>query len=282
MRAEYIQNIEALASEFPNRDVTLYFPDFEAAPPRDSLNQVFGAPVGVRADTWPTFAGLPALLEQIGEELEDPRDLRMEHICTIDLRGLTGLGAPAGARAMQLYLSNAGFNEAWAPNTRHTRVVFLSDEEVAAGRFSGALPARSRDHETRRFSLVAVAVPAAVFAADPEDKDSPLARLRKAIWGAPARLGGEPIWLQGDPEGDEGYDGDGDYDDDDGEDAGDADDEDDDGEDEAPAAATPARSLGLAAPGGFFMQFDEGFADVNLGDSGVMYVFGNDAHFQCY
>ena len=23
-------------------------------------------------------------------------------------------------------------------------------------------------------------------------------------------------------------------------------------------------------------------ADVNLGDSGVMYVFGGDAHFQCY
>jgi hypothetical protein len=39
--------------------------------------------------------------------------------------------------------------------------------------------------------------------------------------------------------------------------------------------------LGLPAFG-FYMQFDDGFADVNLGDSGVMYVFGGDAHFQCY
>ena len=45
-------------------------------------------------------------------------------------------------------------------------------------------------------------------------------------------------------------------------------------------AAKPA-PLGLPAFG-FYMQFDDGFADVNLGDSGVMYVFGGDAHFQCY
>jgi len=32
----------------------------------------------------------------------------------------------------------------------------------------------------------------------------------------------------------------------------------------------------------FIMQFDEGFADVNLGDAGVMYVFENDAFFQCH
>ncbi len=70
MRADYIQKIEALASTFPNRNVTLYFPDFEDEPAADSLNQVFGTPVGVRADNWPIFAGLPALLEQIGEELE--------------------------------------------------------------------------------------------------------------------------------------------------------------------------------------------------------------------
>jgi hypothetical protein len=285
MRADYIQKIEALASKFPNRDVTLYFPDFEAPPSADNLNQVFGAPVGVKADNWPTFAGLPALLEQIGEELEDPRDLRMELVCQIDLRGLDALGAPAEARLMQLYLSNAGFNEAWAPNTDHARVVFLSNDEVAGGRFKGELPARSQDRDVRRFTLVPVTVPGAVFAVAPEDKDTPLGKLNKAIWAAPARLGGEPIWLQGDPDEDESYDAEGDdedaYDDEDGEDD---DDNEDNAEDEKDAPAPRAKSapLGMKVAGGFYMQFDDGFADVNLGDSGVMYVFGNDAHFQCY
>ena len=280
MRADYIQKIEALASTFPNRSVTLYFPDFDNEPAADSLNQVFGTPVGVRADNWPTFAGLPALLEQIGEELEDPRDLRMEHICSIDLRGLDKLGAPAGARVMQLYLSNAGFNEAWAPNTAHAQVAFLSDDDVATGTFKGKLPARSQDREPRRFTLVPVAVPGEVFAVTPDEKDTPLGKLRKAIWGAPGRLGGEPIWLQGDPDEDGDYDGGGDdEEDEDGEADEDGDDEGD--EDEAPARAKAA-PLGMAVFGSFFMQFDEGFADVNLGDSGVMYVFGNDAHFQCY
>lgn len=287
MRAAYIQKIEALASSFPNRNVTLYFPDFEAPPTSDSLNQVFGAPVGVKAENWPTFPGLPALLEQIGEELEDPRDLRMELICQIDLRGLEGLGAPAEARVMQLYLSNAGFHEAWAPNTEHARVVFLSHAEVAGGRFKGELPARSQDRELRRFTLVPVAVPNEVFAVSPEDKDTPLGKLRKAIWAAPGRLGGEPIWLQGDPDENEDYDGGGDDEEDGYAEGEDEDGDEDEGdEDEANEKAAPARGksapLGISGGGGFYMQFDDGFADVNLGDSGVMYVFGSDAHFQCY
>jgi len=284
MVAEYIQKIEALASKFPNRDVTLYFPDFEAAPPAGSLNQVFGAPVGVKADNWPTFAGLPALLEQIGEELEDPRDLRMELICQVDLRGLEGLGAPAEARVMQLYLSNAGFHEAWAPNTQHARVVFLSHDEVAGGAFKGELPARSQDRERRRFTLVPVTVPGEVFAVSPEDKDTPLGKLRKAIWSAPGRLGGEPIWLQGDPDESEDYDGADEDEDGYGDEEGDEDEDEDEGDEDekaAPARGTSA-PLGMAVGGGFYMQFDDGFADVNLGDSGVMYVFGGDAHFQCY
>jgi len=56
------------------------------------------------------------------------------------------------------------------------------------------------------------------------------------------------------------------------------------GDDEASEKAAPARAkpapLGISG-GGYYMQFDDGFADVNLGDSGVMYVFGSDAHFHC-
>ncbi len=282
MRADYIQKIEALASKFPKRDVTLYFPDFESPPSADNLNQVFGAPVGVKADNWPTFAGLPALLEQIGEELENPRDLRMELVCQIDLRGLDALGAPSEARVMQLYVSNAGFHEAWAPGTDHARVVFLSNADVAGGRFKGELPARSQDRELRRFTLVAVTVPGEVFAVPPEDKDTPLGKLRKAIWAAPGRLGGEPIWLQGDPDEDESYDGGGDEEDGYGDEGDEGEGDEDEGDEhEGPAPSIKPR-LGMQVGGGFYMQFDDGFADVNLGDSGVMYVFGNDAHFQCY
>jgi len=34
--------------------------------------------------------------------------------------------------------------------------------------------------------------------------------------------------------------------------------------------------------GDFYMQFDDRFGDMNLGDSGVMYVFAQDAFWQCY
>ncbi|MFK7928718.1 MAG: BRCT domain-containing protein [Myxococcota bacterium] len=34
--------------------------------------------------------------------------------------------------------------------------------------------------------------------------------------------------------------------------------------------------------GGFVMQFDESFADINLGDTGVMYVFQSTAFWQCH
>ena len=34
--------------------------------------------------------------------------------------------------------------------------------------------------------------------------------------------------------------------------------------------------------GAFVLQFDENLVDTNLGDSGVMYVFGDDAFWQCH
>ncbi len=33
---------------------------------------------------------------------------------------------------------------------------------------------------------------------------------------------------------------------------------------------------------GFVMQFDEGFCSMNLGDSGIMYVYADDAFWQCH
>jgi hypothetical protein len=200
MSAEYIQNIEALASAFPSRNVTLYFPDFATRPPADSLNQVFGAPVGVRADNWPTFAGLPALLEQIGEALEDPpRPADGAHL----LHRPCGASTSSARRPGPASCSSISATPASTRRGRRARRTrgwsSSATRRSRRGPFKGPLPARSRDRELRRFTLVPVTVPAEVFAVDPEDKDTPLGKLRKAIWAAPGRLGGEPIWLQGDP-----------------------------------------------------------------------------------
>ncbi len=276
MTPSYIETIENLASQFPVRAVTLYFPDFDAEPPAGCLNQVFGAPVGVTADNWPTYSGLPELMRQSGTVDFEPGDLRMEHICTIDLKQLPTLRPPPGARALQLYMSSAGYNEAWEPGTPHTQVAFLGEDDLAAGPFTGELPQRSRTKEARRFTLVPVAVPSAVFGSS--DREGPLGELRKAIYGAPARFGGEPIWLQGDPDESADYDG-GDYEDEDGEEEEDGEGDADEGDaDEQPAT----RPLGIRGGGGFYGQFDEEFVDVNLGDCGIMYVFGDDAHWQCH
>jgi hypothetical protein len=197
----------------------------------------------------------------------------MEHVFTIDLAGIDEPWIPQGARVMMLFVSCTSYNEAWSAGTPHTAVVFLDDAAVQRGLCRAPLPARGSAHDERRFAWVAVQVPDHVFAplGDRPD-DDPLAQLRKAIWQAPARLGGDPIWLQGDPDEDGGWD------DDEGDDGGDEDDGGEAADDERPAPAP----VGLRASGAFCLQFDESFADVNLGDCGVMYVFGDDAYYQCY
>lgn len=263
MAAEYIEKIRSLADACDGRDTVLYFPDFAAEPAPDSLHQVGGAPIGV-GDDWPRSEHVPATAKQSGTTTDDER---MEHVFTIDLRGLELPGAPAEARALQLYLTASGYHEAWERGSEHSRVVFLDEAAVARGRASGELPAQTGQVEPRRFSLVRVEVPGAVFSTEPDD-ETPLGRLRAAIYQAPARLGGEPIWLQGDES--ESYDDGDEYaDDEDTEDAG------DDGDGRA--------ALGLqGVPDVFVMQFDEAFANVNLGDCGIMYVYGQDAWFQCH
>jgi hypothetical protein len=86
-----------------------------------------------------------------------------------------------------------------------------------------------------------------------EDETSPLARLQDAVWQAPARLGGCPIWLREpvDPR-------------------------------DLPPAMPPAPRAGLPGLDAFIMQFDRRFVDVDLGAHGVMYVAGTGAYFQAY
>src|SRR5690606_36132183 len=102
MPAAHIERIETLARQFRKneRNLTLYFPDFGTPPPHGNLNRVFGPPVGITADDWPTYAPLGELLHEADcLDVWDPCDARMEHVFTIDLAGVELLGAPRGARA---------------------------------------------------------------------------------------------------------------------------------------------------------------------------------------
>jgi hypothetical protein len=254
MAADYIERIEALAGAFRphERNLTLYFADLETAPPAGNLNRVFGPPVGVTADDWPRYAQLGELLHEANcLQQWDPCDERMEHVFTIDLAGVDLLGAPRGARAMMLFISNASYHHATAVRSRETAVVFLGPEEVERGLFRGPLPRRSVHRWSRRFSLTRLDVPGDVFDCARNDgrADPELLPLYEAICDAPARLGGRPVWL--DPT-----------------DAATSD----------PAAPLPP--TGLRAPSSFVMQFGARFAEVNLGHDGVMYVHGRGAYCQ--
>ncbi|MEM6291200.1 MAG: hypothetical protein AAGA54_08040 [Myxococcota bacterium] len=258
MVASYIAEIERLAGAFRanERNLPLYFPDFETAPAEDSLNRVFGAPVGLTDADWPTYPHLGELLARANQlESYDETDLRMEHVFTIDLRDINLLGAPPRARAMMLFISNTTAHWANHNGNTDTAVVFLSDDELARGSYRGALPRRSQSRWSRRFSLARIDVPGDVF--DPVDEeDSPIALLHDAIWQAPARLGGCPIWVR----------------------------EPSDPRDFTPVRRVhqPASTPGPRGRNAFMMQFEERFANINLGQQGVMYVSGVGAYYQSY
>jgi hypothetical protein len=196
-----LATIRTLASRFSahERNLTLYFADLETAPAPGSLNRVFGPPVGLTDEQWPRFPELAELLSQAGSMQHwDPRDHRMEHVFTVDLRGVELYGVPTDAVAMMLFISNASFHRACADGNPHTAVRFLRDADLRRGPYRGALPRRSLYRWSRRFSLVPVAVPGDVFDVPELDlpADDPLANLYAAIAQAPARLGGCPIWAR--------------------------------------------------------------------------------------
>jgi hypothetical protein len=135
-----------------------------------------------------------------------------------------------------------------------TSVVFLTRRDLELATDPGPLPRRSQHRWCRRFRLDRIDVPGDVF--DPqEDPDTPLARLQDAIWQAPARLGGCPMWVR----------------------------EPNDPRDLLPPM-TPARPRLPGVRGGdtFVMQFERRFAEVELGNAGIMYVSGSGAYYQDY
>lgn len=199
MTASTLATIAELAGRFAaqERNLTLYFADLETAPAPGSLNRVFGPPVGLTHEQWPTFPELAELMQQAGSMQHwDPRDHRMEHVFTVDMRGVELYGVPTDAVAMMLFISNASFHRACADGNPHTAVRFLREHDLRHGPYRGTLPRRSLYRWSRRFSLVAVDVPGDVFDVPELDlpADDPLAALYAAIGRAPARLGGCPIW----------------------------------------------------------------------------------------
>ncbi len=50
----------------------------------------------------------------------------------------------------------------------------------------------------------------------------------------------------------------------------------------ARAGGEPLWLQGEEYGGEFLLQFDEGFANVNLGDCGIMFVFSDEQFWQCH
>jgi len=288
MSSATIASIQQLAGQFREheRNLTLYFADLDTPPPADCANRVFGPPVGLTDAQWPTFPELAELLMQSNTMQHwDPSDQRMEHVFTIDLRGVSLLGLPPDAAAMMLFISNASFHRASHDGNPHTAVRFVREADLRRGVYQGPLPRRSMARWSRRFSLVPVDVPGDVFDV-PELNlavGHPLVALHEAIAAAPARLGGCPIvpvdedeasWADSSPT--LPWAGSG------------------SSAEARTEARTEAGSSGHAsAPGrgfehyaatlprtsgSFVMQFHQRFADVALGQRGVMYVSGSGAY----
>lgn len=157
----------------------------------------------------------------------------MTHIWTLATADVPALAAAfPDAAAVALYVLDPDENEAWEADSGLTALVPLSTEDVAG---SEAEPT-DQDLGPRDVTAEAIKVAAAAFEEDgDDDEDSPRRTLRSKIYGASARAGGRPIWLQGDEGG-----------------------------------------------GRFLLQFDESFANLNLGDCGVMYVFAETQFWQCH
>ncbi len=160
-------------------------------------------------------------------------DEAMTHIWTLATADVPALAAAfPDAAAVALYVLEPQENEAWEPDTDLTALVSLTAEDLRRG---DAAPTE-QDLGLRRVTVEHLEVASAAFdEGGDDDNESPRRQLRSAIYGASARAGGAPIWLQG-------------------------------GEDD----------------GDFLLQFDESFADLNLGDCGIMYVFTQTQFWQCH
>jgi hypothetical protein len=164
---------------------------------------------------------------------QDHEGRAMTHIWTLATADVPALAAAfPGAAAVALYVLDPQENEAWEADSGLTALVVLSADDVAGP----AAEPTDEDLSPRDVTAESIAVASAAFEDHTDDsEDSARRTLRSKIYGASARAGGRPIWLQGDE-----------------------------------------------CDGSFLLQFDESFADLNLGDCGVMYVFAETQFWQCH
>lgn len=218
--------------------------DYDTPPAATDINRIGGRPIGIAE--WPLYDGAP-----------------MHHVLTIDLDDHPDF-QPPGARALAFFISSPSQHEAYAPHNPHTRILLLTDADLARG-------------ETP--------LPAALADADDLIRPASLrlettAGLTRSELYQHSFAGGFPIWLQGDETEDMFGDGD---DDDDYDDDGDSDDDDDYDSDGESDDSDGPRERRLPPPRSFVLQFDGSLIpDVNLGDLGIMYVFAETAWFQCH
>lgn len=178
-----IELIQQLASEIlatsASKPTTLYLLEATgAALAPGSVARLDGNPIGVSPDAWPEFNGKP-----------------MEHLITVDLQAMPDLqtGAFANTRAIALFISDRLMNEAYAPNTQETAIIALSQADIDNGELA------HNPHENTKaasaYRVTAVQVPESVFDESLDTEETPLAKLRDALF-ARSYAGGKPLWLQ--------------------------------------------------------------------------------------
>jgi hypothetical protein len=158
------------------RDTRIWLLEVDSKCNESTANRIASAPLGVPESRWPRADGSP-----------------MEHLLTVDLASMPELrGRLGGTRALAFFVSSREENSAYKPGTGQSAVLALSDEDLAKGH-APAGPS---------FSVVPVDVPAAVFA---RKVPAALRDLRDAIYRAPGRAGGGPLWLQDPMRADAGF-----------------------------------------------------------------------------
>ncbi|HEY0134789.1 MAG TPA: hypothetical protein VGB85_11935 [Nannocystis sp.] len=146
------------------------------------------APEGVSRVGGPGF--------DLGDRQPQGEEQPMTHLWTLATADVPALAnAFPGAAAVALYMADPEENEAYEAFNGLTALVPVSAEDIARGE---AEPT-GQDLGPRHVTAEHLEVASSAFVYDSEDEDaSPRRVLRNAIYGASARAGGGPIWLQGD------------------------------------------------------------------------------------
>ncbi|MFX1376467.1 MAG: hypothetical protein ACFFA0_11690 [Promethearchaeota archaeon] len=185
-----------ILSEYNLTSTQLYlFNKIEKKYLKDSINRIFGPPIGITDETWPKYDKMSNL-----ELKEWDGDTRMDHIFTLDLKDLD-IYNPDKARAMALFISDSQYHNAWVPFNDEVKILFLAEEIVNRGEFQGKLP-KKQPENTSSFEIIPIKVPEEIFRLEELEFESIdeklfqlLDELSSLIHNSP-HAGGQPIWIQ--------------------------------------------------------------------------------------